>query len=156
ERLTWREPWSATRPEPSSGPPHLPVFEVACVERILPFFQATGQELARFGPTSMREPLSRLGQDERGTSQTSIRQGRAVGAPARPASGPVPGSPQQTVYGLGAQLWAHMSPLVRCPKLLVLRTGCPRVFVHTFCLTAQGLDGDPVYLLDELLCYRFK
>ena len=30
------------------------------------------------------------------------------------------------------------------------------VFVHTFCLTAQGLGGDPVYLLDEFLCYRFK
>jgi len=23
-------------------------------------------------------------------------------------------------------------------------------------LAAQGLDGDPVYLLDEFLCYRFK
>jgi hypothetical protein len=30
------------------------------------------------------------------------------------------------------------------------------VFVHTLCLTAQALDGDPVYLLDEFLCYRFK
>ena len=28
--------------------------------------------------------------------------------------------------------------------------------VHTFCLEAQGPDGDPVYLLDEFLCYRFK
>ena len=25
-----------------------------------------------------------------------------------------------------------------------------------FCLTAQGLDGDPVYLLDEFLCHRFQ
>jgi hypothetical protein len=24
------------------------------------------------------------------------------------------------------------------------------------CMTAQGLDGNPVYLLDEFLCYRFK
>jgi len=23
-------------------------------------------------------------------------------------------------------------------------------------LTVQDLDGDPVYLLDEFLCYRFK
>src|SRR5438874_12450331 len=30
------------------------------------------------------------------------------------------------------------------------------MFVHTFCLTSQGLDGDPVYLLDEFMCYRFK
>jgi len=30
------------------------------------------------------------------------------------------------------------------------------VFVHTFCLTAQGRDGDSVYLFDEFLCYRFK
>ena len=30
------------------------------------------------------------------------------------------------------------------------------VLVHTFCLTAQGLDGDPVYLLDEFRCHRFK
>jgi hypothetical protein len=40
--------------------------------------------------------------------------------------------------------------------LIALRTGCPRVFVQTLCLTAQGLDGDPVYLLDEFLYYRFK
>ena len=30
------------------------------------------------------------------------------------------------------------------------------VFVHTLDPTAQGLDGDPVYLLDEFLCHRFK
>ena len=41
------------------------------------------------------------------------------------------------------------------PVLSGYRTGV-RVFVHTFCLTAQGLDGDPVYLLDEFMCYRLK
>ena len=51
---------------------------------------------------------------------------------------------------------AHMSALVRCPKLIVLRIGCPKVFVHTFYLTTQSLNGDPVYLLGEFLCYRFK
>ena len=30
------------------------------------------------------------------------------------------------------------------------------MFVQTLCLTTQGLDGDPVYLLDEFMCYRFK
>src|SRR3954454_1306455 len=49
-----------------------------------------------------------------------------------------------------------MSTLVRCPEFIVLSTGCPRVFVQTLCLAAQGLDGDPVYLLDEFMCYRFK
>ena len=49
-----------------------------------------------------------------------------------------------------------MSTLVRCPELIVLSTGSPMMFVHTFCLTSQGLDGDPVYLLDEFMCYRFK
>ena len=64
--------------------------------------------------------------------------------------------PESTVPGLAAQIWAPMSTLVRCPELIVLSTGSPMRFVHTFCLTAQGLDGEPVYLLDEFLCYRFK
>src|SRR5262245_62315964 len=58
--------------------------------------------------------------------------------------------------GLAAQIWDKTSRLVGCPKLIGLRTCCPRVFVIAFCLTAQGLDGDPAYLLDEFLCYRFK
>jgi hypothetical protein len=49
---------------------------------------------------------------------------------------------------------AHRTP--RSVGLIVLRTDCPRVFVQTLCLTTQGLDGDPVYLLDEFMCYRFK
>ena len=49
-----------------------------------------------------------------------------------------------------------MGPLVSCPKLLVLRTGRRMVFAPTFCLTAQGLDGDPIYLLDEFMCCRVK
>jgi ribose 5-phosphate isomerase B len=98
----------------------------------------------------------RMAEDRRPGAGRARGQGRAVGAPARPATEPVPGSPEQTVYGLAAQIWAHMSTLVGCPKLVVLRTGCPIVFAHTFCLTAQGLDGDPVYLLDEVLCHRFK
>ena len=49
-----------------------------------------------------------------------------------------------------------MSTLVRCPERIVLSTARPIMFAHSFCLTAQGLDGDPVYLLDEFMCYRFK
>src|SRR5437868_11897170 len=49
-----------------------------------------------------------------------------------------------------------MRTLIRRPKLIVLRTGRHIVLIHTFCLTSQGLDGDPVYLLDEFMCYRFK
>jgi hypothetical protein len=30
------------------------------------------------------------------------------------------------------------------------------VFVQSFSLTAQGLDGDPVYLLDELRSHRLE
>ena len=30
------------------------------------------------------------------------------------------------------------------------------VFAYPLSLAAQGLDGDPVYLLDEFLSYRFK
>ena len=30
------------------------------------------------------------------------------------------------------------------------------VFAHTFRLTAQGLDGDPIHLLDEFMCYRVE
>lgn len=30
------------------------------------------------------------------------------------------------------------------------------VFAHPLPLTAQGLDGDPVHLLDEFMCYRVK
>jgi hypothetical protein len=44
-----------------------------------------------------------------------------------------------------------MSTLVRCPELIVLSTGKLMMFVHTCCLTAQGLNGDPVYLLDEFI-----
>lgn len=44
---------------------------------------------------------------------------------------------------------AHRIP--RSVGLIVFRTGCPRVFIQTLCLTTQGLDGDPVYLLDEFL-----
>ena len=34
-------------------------------------------------------------------------------------------------------------------------TDYPIAFVHTLCLTAQIIDGHPVYLLDEIACYRF-
>src|SRR5262249_59449674 len=35
----------------------------------------------------------------------AVRRGRRVSAPTRPATGPVPGSPEQKVYGSGAQTW---------------------------------------------------
>ena len=34
-------------------------------------------------------------------------------------------------------------------KLILSRSGWSVQLVHTFCLEAQGPDGDPVYLLDE-------
>src|SRR5260370_27189857 len=49
-----------------------------------------------------------------------------------------------------------MSTLVRCPKLIVLWTGRPIGLIHTFCLTAQGLDGNSVYLLDEFMSNRLE
>jgi hypothetical protein len=49
-----------------------------------------------------------------------------------------------------------MSTLGKAPKLIVLSTDCPRVFVHTCYLTTQFLNGDPVYLPGEFLCDRFK
>jgi hypothetical protein len=39
---------------------------------------------------------------------------------------------------------------------MVLTTDCSRVFVHTFCLTAQVLDGGPIYLLYESLYVHFE
>ena len=49
---------------------------------------------------------------------------------------------------------AHRIP--RSVGLIVLRTGCPRVFVQTLCLTTQDLDGEPVCLPDEFVRHRFK
>ena len=101
--------------------------------------------------------LAADGGDRRsGAGRARAGQVRAVVAPARPATGAVRGSSEQTAYGSPAQIWAHLSTLVRYPKLIVLTTGCPILFVHTFYLTAQGIDGDPVCLLDEFLCDRFK
>jgi hypothetical protein len=40
--------------------------------------------------------------------------------------------------------------------LVVSRIDGSGYFAWSFCLTAQGLDGDLVNLLDEFLCYRFK
>jgi hypothetical protein len=57
---------------------------------------------------------------------------------------------------MAAQIWAHKNTSVRCAKLIVLGPGCPIGFIHTICLTAQGLDGQPVYLLNEFMRYRFK
>ena len=48
DRLSWRKPWSVTNPEPAGGQP-LRVFVGACTKRILPFIQAIGQDVARFG-----------------------------------------------------------------------------------------------------------
>src|SRR5262249_53481449 len=42
------------------------------------------------------------------------------------------------------------------PTLVVLRIGCPGVFVRTFCLAAQGFDGNPVRRLDEFMRHRLK
>ena len=44
----------------------------------------------------------------------------------------------------------------RRPRLVVLRIGCPSVFVQTFCLAAQGFDGNPVCRLEEFVRHRFK
>ena len=85
----------------------------------------------------------------------AVRRGRRVSAPTRPATGPVPGSPEQKVYGSGAQIWPARS-VGQLSQLLVLRTGRRMVFAHTFRLTAQGLDGDPIHLLDEFMCYRVE
>src|SRR5262249_8638544 len=41
-------------------------------------------------------------------------------------------------------------------QLVVLRIGCPSAFVHTFCLAAQGFDGNLVCRLDQFMCHRFK
>lgn len=61
---------------------------------------------------------------------------------------------------LAAHAAAKAEPSAHPRDLLPSRYPDPQskrsTFVHTFCLTAQGLDGDPVYLLDQFLCYGFK
>ena len=59
-----------------------------------------------------------------------------------------------TVYGLDAQIAALLSTPVS--GLVVSWIDCSGYFAWSFCLTAQGLDGDPIYLLDEFMRYRVE
>ena len=96
------------------------------------------------------------------TFQQSFRNGRTVNREERPLA-----TAAMLIEGAGHQLFAGAAlsqdqdhPAggrpVRCSRPGVQRRGRPTGFVCNLCLTAQGLNGDPVYLLDKFMCYRFK
>ena len=73
----------------------------------------------RIGPACVWFTLPRMEEiDAPALAAHTAAKAEPSGHPRGPATGPVPGSPKRTVYGLAAQIRTPMSTLVRRPKLM--------------------------------------